>query len=111
MKNTLALVLMVFVSFGVIAEELTFVCDDVNANSDIPESLLVNTQKNYLIFYKNKFEIYANNETSIMSRYKNDDSHVILEIDKVSGWLKYTALKPWPGSGVYKCSKQPRLMQ
>ena len=102
---------MVFGSFGAFTEELTFVCDDVNANSDIPESLLVNTQKNYLIFLKNKFDIYSNNETSIMSRYKNADSHVMLEIDKVSGWLKYTIIKPWQTSGVYKCSKQPRLMQ
>ena len=110
MKNIL-LTLMVFASFGAFAEELTFVCDDVNSSSDIPESLVVNTQKSYLIFSKVKYDIYVNDETLIMSRHKDNESHEIVEIDKVSGWLKYFMIKPFDTSGVFKCTKQSRLME
>jgi hypothetical protein len=110
MKNIL-LTLLVCGGFGVFAEELTFVCDDVNSSSDMPQSLLVNTKKSYLIFFKNKFDIYVNDETLIMSRHQDNESHEIVEIDKVSGWLKYFMIEPFDTSGVYKCTKQSRLMQ
>ena len=109
MKNIL--LTLILLSPSAFAEELTFVCDDVNSSSDIPESLVVNTQKSYLIFFKNKFDIYVNNETLIMSRHKDNESHEIVEIDKVSGWLKYFMIKPFDTSGVYKCTKQSRLME
>ena len=108
MKRLLTLLLISPLAF---AEELTFVCNDVNNSSDIPESLVVNTQKSYLIFSKNKYDIYVNNETLIMSRHKDKESHQIVEIDKVSGWLKSFMLEPWSTSGVYKCTKQSRLME
>ena len=108
MKKLLTLLLLSPLAF---AEELTFVCDDVNSSSDIPESLVVNTQKSYLIFSKNKYDIYVNNETLIMSEHKDKESHQIVEIDKVSGWLKSFMLEPWSTSGVYKCTKQSRLME
>ena len=34
----------------------------------------------------------------------------IVEIDKVSGWLKYFMIEPFDTSGVFKCTKQSRLM-
>ena len=108
MKKLLTLLLLSPLAF---AEELTFVCDDVNSSSDIPESLVVNTQKSYLIFSKNKYDIYVNNETLIMSEHKDKESHQIVEIDKVSGWLKYFMIEPFDTSGVFKCTKQPRLME
>ena len=108
MKKLLTLLLISPLAF---AEELTFVCNDVNNSSDIPESLVVNTQKSYLIFSKNKYDIYVNNETLIMSKHKDKESHQIVEIDKVSGWLKSFMLEPWSTSGVYKCTKQSRLME
>jgi len=108
MKRLLTLLLISPLAF---AEELTFVCNDVNNLSDIPESLVVNTQKSYLIFSKNKYDIYVNNETLIMSEHKDKESHQIVEIDKVSGWLKSFMLEPWSTSGVYKCTKQSRLME
>jgi hypothetical protein len=108
MKKLLTLLLLSPLAF---AEELTFVCADVNSSSDIPESLVVNTQKSYLIFSKNKYDIYVNNETLIMSEHKDKESHQIVEIDKVSGWLKSFMLEPWSTSGVYKCTKQSRLME
>jgi len=108
MKRLLTLLLISPLAF---AEELTFVCNDVNNSSDIPESLVVNTQKSYLIFSKNKYDIYVNNETLIMSEHKDKESHQIVEIDKVSGWLKSFMLEPWSTSGVYKCTKQSRLME
>ena len=46
-----------------------------------------------------------------MSRHKDNESHEIVEIDKVSGWLKYFMIEPFDTSGVYKCTKQSRLME
>ena len=107
MKKLLILLLLSPLAF---AEELTFVCDDVNSSSDIPESLVVNSQKSYLIFYKDKYDIYVNDETLIMSRYKDKESHQIVEIDKVSGRLKYFMIEPFDASGTFKCTKHSRLM-
>jgi hypothetical protein len=114
MNKLILLTLFVCSSLG--ANELTFVCDNVNSSSDIPESLVINTKDAYLIFQKNKHSIYVNNETSVMAKYEQKnavlgDSESVVEFDKVSGWLSTllfygdTTL-----NDVYKCKKQTRLM-
>ena len=56
-------------------------------------------------------DIYVNDETLIMSKHKDKESHQIVEIDKVSGWLKYFMIEPFDSAGVFKCTKHSRLME
>jgi len=109
--------LVLFAASSLLAEELTFVCDDINSSSDIPESLVINTKDKYLIFQKNKHSIYVNNETSVMAKYEQKnavlgDSKSVVEFDKVSGWLSaFLFYGKTTLDGVYKCEKQTRLME
>ena len=98
------------------AEEFAFVCDDVNSSSDIPQSLTINTKNKYVIFMKNKYEIYVNEENYVMAKYEYSspfNGKNLLELDKVSGWLEYFSFnenKNFDTDGVYKCESTERLM-
>ncbi len=98
------------------AEEFAFVCDDVSFSSDIPQSLTINTKNKYIIFFKNKYEIYVNEENYVMAKYEYsfpNKGKYLLELDKVSGWLKHFSInenKDFNTDSVYKCEKTKRLI-
>ena len=86
------ILLTLFICSSLSANELTFVCDNVNSPSDIPESLVINTKDTYLIFQKNKHNIYVNNETSVMAKYEQKnavlgDSESVVEFDKANAFI------------------------
>ena len=101
------------------AEEFAFVCDDVNSSSDIPQSLNINTKKEYVIFFKNKHKIFVNKENFLRAEYKYTtpwNGSNFIEFDKVSGWLELITVaedevyKKLDTSGIYICEKAKRLM-
>ena len=103
-------VVLILYSVNIVSEELTYVCDDVNRNSDIPQSLVINQSKGYVIFLKDKLTITVNEETLIMSKKEGEWGTSLVEIDKVTGWLKSVSLGEFQSSAVYKCTRTKRLI-
>ena len=101
---------LILYSANILSEELTYVCDDVNSNSDIPQSLVINQSKGYVIFLKDKLTITVNEETLIMSKKEGEWGTSLVEIDKVTGWLKYFTFGDFESSAVYKCTRTKRLI-
>ena len=101
------------------AEEFAFVCDYVNSSTDKPESLTINTKKEYVIFFKNKHKIFVNEENFLRAEYKYTSpwkGSNFIEFDKVSGWLEWITVaedevyKKLDTSGIFICEKTKRLI-
>ena len=77
-------VVLILYSVNIVSEELTYVCDDVNRNSDIPQ-LWSSISKGYVIFLKDKLTITVNEETLIMSKKKANGTSQLKLIKLLAG--------------------------
>jgi hypothetical protein len=91
MKNILAMVLIVFGSFGVVAEEKVFLCQFNKSQGEFDNTLIINTDAEYLRFNNTKYDKdYIDTDLYIKASIKDSKEfgNQSIHFNKITGQIR-----------------------